>query len=47
MISRNKMSKKARRELDKQKRATWNFAPTTRIKQSKKIYNRKRKDDVL
>ena len=45
MISRSKMSKKARRELDKQKRVTWNFAPTTRIKQSKKVYSRKRKED--
>lgn len=42
MISKSKMSKRARRELDKQKRATWDFSPVTRVKESKKVYNRKR-----
>lgn len=42
MISKNKLSKKARRELDKQQRVTWAFSPIFRIKQSKKVYNRKR-----
>jgi hypothetical protein len=42
MISKNKLSKKARRELDKQKRVTWDFSPVSRIKESKKVYNRKR-----
>lgn len=41
MISYNKMSKKAKREYDKQKRTTWAFSPVSRIKPSKKIYNRK------
>ena len=44
MISKSKMSKKARRELNKQKRVTWEFSPVSRIKMSKKVYNRKRKD---
>lgn len=42
MISKNKLSKKARRELNKQKRVTWNFSPVSRIKPSKKVYNRRR-----
>ena len=42
MISKNKLSKKARRELNKQKRVTWDFSPVSRIKESKKVYNRKR-----
>ena len=29
-ISREKLSKKARKELDNQKRAVWAFSPTTR-----------------
>lgn len=44
MISKNKMSKKARKELNKQKRVTWEFSPVSRIKPSRKIYDRKRKD---
>ena len=42
MISKNKLSKKARRELDKQQRVTWAFSPVSRVKESKKVYNRKR-----
>ena len=41
MIPKNKMSKKARKELNDQKRVTWDFSPVTRVKPSKKIYNRK------
>lgn len=44
MVSKSKMSKKARAELNKQQRVTWNFSPVSRIKSSAKIYNRKRKD---
>lgn len=49
MISKSKLSKKARAELNKQKRATWAFSPVSRVKQSKKVYNRKRshKPDVV
>lgn len=42
MISKSKLSKKARAELNKQKRATWAFSPVSRVKQSKKAYNWKR-----
>lgn len=41
MISKNKMSKKARKELDKQQRVTWGFSPVSRVKPSGKIYSRK------
>lgn len=41
-ISREKLSKKVRKELDSQKRATWAFSPTTKKVESKKIYNRKK-----
>ena len=40
--SRDKMSKKARKQLDSSKRKVWDFRPTTRIKPSAKIYNRKK-----
>lgn len=43
MISKSKMSKKARKEMDRQKRVTWGFSPVPRIKQSKKTYNRRMK----
>ena len=45
MISKNKMSKKAQAELNKQKRNTWSMSPVTRVKVSKKVYNRKRLRD--
>lgn len=45
MISKSKMSKKAQRELNAKKRVTWDFSPVSRVKQSKKIYNRKRLRD--
>lgn len=41
-ISREKLSKKARKELDKQKRTTWGFSPATKKVESKKLYNRKK-----
>lgn len=50
-ISREKLSKKARKELDKQKRTTWGFSPATKKVENKKLYNRKKsahawKDDL-
>ena len=42
MISEAKMSKKARKELNKARRVTWDFSPVTRTKESRKVYNRKR-----
>jgi len=41
LVSKNKLSKKARRELDKQQRVTWDFSPVSRVKPSKKVYNRR------
>lgn len=42
MVSKQKMSKKAKKQLDQQKRVTWGFSPTSRIKPSKKVYRRER-----
>ena len=41
-VSREKLSKKARKELDNQQRATWAFSPTTKKIESRKLYNRKK-----
>ena len=41
-VSREKLSKKARKELDSQKRIVWSFSPTTKKVESKKLYNRKK-----
>jgi len=43
VVPKNKMSKKAQAELNKQKRVTWDFSPVSRVKQNGKIYNRKRR----
>ena len=45
-ISREKLSKKARKELDNQRRTVWAFSPTTKKVESKKIYNRKKSAHV-
>ena len=42
-IPREKMSKKARRQLDAQQRATWQYSPVTKKIDSKKLYNRKKR----
>ena len=42
-IPKAKMSKKAARELAKQKRVTWDISPVTRKTESKKLYNRKKR----
>ena len=42
MISKSKMSKKAQHELNTQKRVIWDFSPVSRVKESRKVYNRKR-----
>jgi hypothetical protein len=42
-VPREKMSKKARKEMDRERRKTWAFSPVTRLKESKKRYDRKRK----
>lgn len=42
-IAKEKLSKKARRELERSKRNTWGMlSPVTRKAESKKVYNRKR-----
>ena len=41
-VSREKLSKKACKELDNQKRTVWAFSPTTKKVESKKLYNRKK-----
>ena len=41
-IPREKMSKKARRELDRAQRGMWEFSPVSRKVESRKVYNRKR-----
>lgn len=41
-ISRDKLSKKARRALDAQSRETWPFPPVQRTMESKKRYDRKK-----
>lgn len=42
LIPRAKLSKRARRELDRQRRQTWDFRPITRKIDSAKRYNRKK-----
>ncbi len=42
-ISREKLSKKARRELDRQRRTLWQYSPATKKIESEKLYNRKKK----
>ena len=42
-VPREKLSKKARKQLDSEQRATWTFSPVTKKVESKKPYNRKQK----
>ena len=42
-VPREKLGKKARKQLDSEQRATWAFSPVTKKVESKKLYNRKRK----
>ena len=42
-IPKGKLSKKTQKELNRQKRVTWEFSPVTKTVESKKIYSRKRK----
>ena len=43
MTSKDKMSKKQRREENRRKRTMWDFNPVTRVVPSKKKYSRKGK----
>lgn len=47
MTSYDKLSKKAQKKQNAQKRVTWGFSPVSRVKPSKKVYSRKRKEPVL
>ena len=40
MVSKDKMSKKARREMARERRIVWSMSPVTRVKKSGKVYNR-------
>ena len=42
-VPREKLGKKARKQLDSERRTTWAFSPVTKKMESKKLYNRKRK----
>ena len=42
-IPKEKLGKKARKQLDNKQRTTWTFSPVTKKVESKKLYNRKRK----
>ena len=42
-IPKDKLSKKAQKELNRQRRVTWEFSPVTKTVDSRKIYSRKRK----
>ena len=41
-IPMEKMNKRQRAALNKQRRQTWDFKPITRVKPSAKVYNRKK-----
>ena len=43
MIPKEKMSKKARREMNREKRTLWDMNPVTRVRESKKLYRRNRR----
>ena len=41
-VPKGKLSRKAQKELNRQRRVTWEFSPVTRTVESKKLYNRKK-----
>ena len=42
-VPKEKLGKKARKELNRKRRVTWGFSPVTKAVESKKVYSRKRK----
>ena len=42
-IPKAKLSKQAQKELNRQRRVTWEFSPVTKTVDSRKIYSRKKK----
>ena len=45
-VPKEKLSKKAQKELNRQRRVTWDFSPVTKTVESKKIYSRKKNAHV-
>ena len=45
-VSYDKLSKKAKKEIDKKKRKMWDFNPSTTRVESKKAYNRQRSNKL-
>ena len=41
-VQKEKMSKKQKAAMNKMRRVEWNFSPVSRVKPSKKIYDRKK-----
>ncbi len=41
-VPKDKLSKKAQKELNRQRRTIWDFSPVSRTVDSRKRYNRKR-----
>jgi hypothetical protein len=41
-VPKGKLSKKAQKELNRQRRVTWDFSPVTKTVESRKLYSRKR-----
>ena len=41
-VPKDKLSKKAKKELNRRRRKTWGFSPVTKTVESRKLYNRKR-----
>ena len=41
-IPKEKLGKKARKQLDSEQHTTWAFSPVTKKVESKKLYNRKK-----
>ena len=41
-VPKEKLSKKARKELNRQRRRMWDFSPVTKTVDSRKLYNRKK-----
>ena len=42
-VPKGKLSKKAQKELNRQRRTMWEFSPVSRTVESKKLYNRRKK----
>ena len=45
-VPKNKLGKKAQKELNRQRRVMWEFSPVTKTVESKKLYSRKKNAHV-